>query len=237
MRSSRGFTIIEVSISLAVAGALLISAIGIFRGSQGKSQFDQAMRDVSAKLEQTADEVRNNDYPDTSRYTCSIDSTGHATLSPGSNTIGNNPYCLFLGKALQVTPGSSTINIIGILGNQTIPLNSVNDLYGANPISAPQLNQSYTLIGGTKVTSATQSAIAAPVAGFFSSPSGSQPGRAGGLPLLAKVGKDVDCVDSSTCAADLTEWDICFAGGGQTAMLKLTPSPQGVSIQVEDKKC
>jgi type II secretory pathway pseudopilin PulG len=45
-----GFTIIETMIFLAVSGALLASSLLLVSGSQNKSQFNNAVRDLNRKL-------------------------------------------------------------------------------------------------------------------------------------------------------------------------------------------
>ncbi|HUS25755.1 MAG TPA: type II secretion system protein [Nevskiaceae bacterium] len=97
---SRGFTITEVLIVLAVTGALFISAALLIAGRQNKAQFDQGIRQVQSKIQQTISDIGTGFYPNTNNFTCTAFTTG-PSLTSGATAQGANGGCIFVGKAMQ----------------------------------------------------------------------------------------------------------------------------------------
>ncbi|HEU5004979.1 MAG TPA: prepilin-type N-terminal cleavage/methylation domain-containing protein [Candidatus Saccharimonadales bacterium] len=117
---SRGYTIIEVMIVLAVTGILFSSAVLMFHGSQGRTALSQNMYDFASKLESYANEVNSGVYSGAKTYSCSI-SGGKASLSPSAGgSQGSNFDCLFLGRVIQLIPGSSKVYVYTVIGNRNI---------------------------------------------------------------------------------------------------------------------
>jgi len=115
-----GYTVIEVMIVLAVTGVLFSSAVLMFQGQQGKTSISQSLYDLASKIETYSTEVNSGVYPDSQNFTCSVDGSGHPVLSGGSGGTGTNQSCLFLGRALQIVPNSSSLYAYSVLGDRTI---------------------------------------------------------------------------------------------------------------------
>lgn len=98
--SSRGFTIVEVLIVLAVTGALFISAVVLITGRQGQTEFDTAIHDAQSQIQQTVTEVSNGFYPNLGNFSCTASVSG-PIISSGNTGQGSNTGCIFLGKAVQ----------------------------------------------------------------------------------------------------------------------------------------
>lgn len=93
-----GFTIVETLIVLAISGGMLMSVVFMVTGQQAKSQFQQAIYDVTQKLQQTIDDVANGYYP-TSNIKC-VASAG-PVITSGSSALGTNDACVLVGKVVQ----------------------------------------------------------------------------------------------------------------------------------------
>jgi len=121
MRNARGgYTVIEVMMVLAVSGALLISAAAVFRGKQGQTQFNQAMRDLDSKIQSYISDVGAGIFPEAEQYLCQLDSaTNRPHLVTGTQVAGSNQDCIFLGKAIETAVGSNKIAVYTVLGNRT----------------------------------------------------------------------------------------------------------------------
>lgn len=99
-RGSRGFTIIEVLIVLAVTGLLFASAAILIAGRQQQTEFNQAIRQVQTQIQQVINDVATGFYPSTNSFQCTAGATG-PVLVAGSAEQGANEGCIFVGKAMQ----------------------------------------------------------------------------------------------------------------------------------------
>jgi prepilin-type N-terminal cleavage/methylation domain-containing protein len=97
---SRGFTIIEVLIVLAVTGALFVSAAIMIAGRQQQTEFNQAIRQVQSQIQQVINEVAIGYYPNTNNFQCAPGASG-PVLTPGTAEQGTSSGCIFMGKAMQ----------------------------------------------------------------------------------------------------------------------------------------
>lgn len=104
---SKGFTIVEVLIVLAVTGALFLSAAIIISGRTNRTQFEQSINEITARIRVTINEVSTGFYPNMNNFQCTRN--GAATqISSGSAAQGTNADCVFLGKVIQfATQGSN----------------------------------------------------------------------------------------------------------------------------------
>ncbi len=108
-----GYTIVEVLIFLAVSGLLLISSMALISGSQGRSEFTQATRDIESQIQDILNNVSTGYYQNTNNFLC-VDSNngaagGNPLISPNStNDQGANIGCTFLGHVLQFGMESSS---------------------------------------------------------------------------------------------------------------------------------
>ena len=107
---SRGFTILETLIVLAVTGTLFFSAVALINGRQNKTQFQTAINNLQQQIQQIINETQSGYYGDNSSYNCS--SSGGLrptlTLSP-SNPSGE---CIYLGKFIQFGTSSDSSQIV-----------------------------------------------------------------------------------------------------------------------------
>jgi prepilin-type N-terminal cleavage/methylation domain-containing protein len=111
----QGYTIIEVLIVLAISASILFVAISVFAGKNNSTLFSQGMQDLASKIKVYTNQVTSGMSPDTSGYRCDT-SSGHAWFYQGS---GNTSNCLFLGKALLVSPTpANTISVYTIVGTR-----------------------------------------------------------------------------------------------------------------------
>jgi prepilin-type N-terminal cleavage/methylation domain-containing protein len=146
--ASLGFTIVEVMVVLAISGLILFSAILIFDGQQGKTEFSQAVNQFQTQIQATINDATNGYYPSNSRVECQqgtgITPNGGPQFSMSANAAqGTNLGCIFLGKVMQFAVSSSgdtsspLINIYTIVGNESVtPGSSIlaQSLNDANPV-------------------------------------------------------------------------------------------------------
>jgi len=100
---SRGFTIVEVIVVIAVTGALFMGVILMVSGKQDKARFEQAVNILRSHVETTINEVQSG-YAGGSGEGCNY--AGSTPVVGGTTGSSNN--CIFLGKALQFTTGSES---------------------------------------------------------------------------------------------------------------------------------
>lgn len=100
VRRSGGYTIIEVMMFLTITGALLASALAVFRGQQQKTQFTQGIRETETRLRTTMNEVASGYFPNSGSFTCRSLGTSIQFDTPDSDQ-GTNADCIFLGKIVQ----------------------------------------------------------------------------------------------------------------------------------------
>jgi len=116
-QASRGFTIIEVLIVLAVTGLIFLSASQLINGRQNRTEFTQAVQDIQSQIQQTSDDVINGFYPNAGDFKCQ-NSSGSLLITNGSyqNSQGTNSDCLFIGKFVQFSTSAlfTTYPIIGL---------------------------------------------------------------------------------------------------------------------------
>jgi hypothetical protein len=98
-RVSKGYTIVEVMIFLAVSAILFAATIGLINGKQAETQFNQKMRDTRSKIQDWLNDVSTGftgGNPDTQN--CII-SGGRPQVNSGAPSV--SPACIFLGKAIE----------------------------------------------------------------------------------------------------------------------------------------
>lgn len=164
----RGYTIIEVLLVLAISTTMLFSVLIIFRNQQSNSRYLQATQDLSSKIINISTAVAAGVAPDSERYGCERDARSLPLLNntAGSSLTGGRTDCVFLGRAVQVVPGSGDIYVYTILGTKvpyaqyTTPQpKTIVDQHHprlaqlANSMMA--MNDTYKLPGGAKIKSAS----------------------------------------------------------------------------------
>ncbi len=188
---SRGYTILEVMIFLAISGFMFVLAAGFVSGKQSRSEFRQGMNDINTQVQQVINDVSNGFYPSNNTFTCKDIGAGSAPqLSAGSSgTQGSNQGCIFLGKVIQFgVSGSNGLdyNTFTVAGRQYKISSSDGTLVtllaeakptavcGVTPATCPDasfdLTDRKTLQWGTRVTKIFSASIPAISAvGFFGS--------------------------------------------------------------------
>jgi len=121
-----GFTIIETLVVLAVSGALFVSVFVTMSGRQHKTEFLQATNDIQSSIQQVINEVATGYYPNNGDFSCSS-VAGNVSISNSTSAAqGTNKDCVFMGKAMQFTAGSSetqqysTFSIAGLRTAKTL---------------------------------------------------------------------------------------------------------------------
>ena len=180
-RVSDGYTIIEVLIFLAVSGFLLVVSMTFLSGRDAQTRFAASMRDAQSKFQDWL-----NDVPTGFAGGQSGNLNGDTyCVNPGSRiqikNTGNppdNPDCIYLGKAIQITDSSfatdptqaSMIYAYSIFGKRTDSSGElVNNIVDANPVpvvgippvsgSNVDFTDAYKLNGGAKVLSVKSKAV------------------------------------------------------------------------------
>ncbi|RWZ79526.1 MAG: hypothetical protein EOT04_01280 [Candidatus Chaera renei] len=111
---SRGFTVIEVIIFLAISGLmLLIAFIGTGVTIQW-TRFSDSVRSTESYLQAQYDEILNGINPRNGSQVCSRGSvsSGAPGDPPGSST------CVLMGKAVKFTNGSGILDTYYIVGSE-----------------------------------------------------------------------------------------------------------------------
>lgn len=108
LRTSGGYTIVEVMIVLAVSGALFISVVAMFSGRIASSQFRQAINTYETDVQDTISDTANGFY-DSENVSCSVNGGGNYVISSGASTPGTNRGCVFAGKFLIPVMNSGVI--------------------------------------------------------------------------------------------------------------------------------
>src|SRR5882762_7178443 len=96
-----GFTIVETMIVLAITGALLLMAMLMISGQQGKTEFTQAINDIQAQINDVINNVGTGYYAKTTDFSCSAGASGPVFNASGSTGQGSNTACVFMGRAVQ----------------------------------------------------------------------------------------------------------------------------------------
>jgi prepilin-type N-terminal cleavage/methylation domain-containing protein len=249
-RVSRGYTIVEVIIVLAVSGVILSAAILMFHGQQGKTEFTQGMRDIDSKIQNVAKDVTAS-VP-TSSQACSVpnpaDSTSRPVQSATTAPVGTNVDCIYLGNAVEATPGKDYLNIYTVLGRH-----DADSFLSANPTTMTAVTK-YPIIGGSTILSSktydfngSPSQNSSLVGIYLGMNSGDADRGSAGGPLFLRGYANSNggmCVEQgSGCGvitAQVSKWSICFESpysAGVTARLDIQPSSNGVTTQLDFGGC
>lgn len=100
-RKSRGYTIVEVMIFLAISGFMFLIAAVFVNGKQGKAEFRQSLNDINNQLQQTINDVNNGLYPWPGNLACTAPPGSPPQIQLGTSNQGGNEGCVFLGKVIQ----------------------------------------------------------------------------------------------------------------------------------------
>jgi hypothetical protein len=101
-RVSKGYTIVEVMIFLAVSLAILVASMNLISGKQSETEFNQKMRDTRSKIQDWLNDVSTGfTGGDPDSMSCTKGPGGVPFVASGSPSTA--PICIFLGKAIQFT--------------------------------------------------------------------------------------------------------------------------------------
>lgn len=102
-RVSNGYTIIEVLIFLAISAVLMTFSFNLINGKQAEAEFNQKMRDTRSQIQDWLNDVTaGHSAADTDNTQCHAGGNNPPKIDRGPGG-GNNPECIFLGKAIQFT--------------------------------------------------------------------------------------------------------------------------------------
>lgn len=106
-----GYTITELMIVLAISGAMVMMAYTSINGQKNNNEFTQAVRNFENRLTDIANDVVKGYFPNTGgNQQCDVSDAG-IDFSAGPVQQGGSRDCIFAGKALNFTEGSSTISL------------------------------------------------------------------------------------------------------------------------------
>lgn len=155
LASSRGYTIIEVMIFLAVSGFMFILAAVFINGKQAQVVYQQSMQAAGATLTNVINNVANGEYqplPDNVMCVVSGSGTPQFQVNNGDQSSqGSNGGCLFMGKVLQFGTSSDLTNYktYTVAGRQFAAGNSnlepVQTFANAMPLVAEGSNPQFDL--------------------------------------------------------------------------------------------
>jgi prepilin-type N-terminal cleavage/methylation domain-containing protein len=171
-----GFTIVEVMIVLSISAVMLVFAITAFSGKQEEANFSQAVYDLQSQLRTIANDVSSQSVPGLQQYKCTptfISGIMRPTLSAATPT---GEDCVYLGQAIQLSSGSSTLYSYPIFGLRTVwvgnsdtqvPPGNISDTHPEPAIDdtgaiIDNLKLNYTMLNGLRVVSSTLTAAGAP---------------------------------------------------------------------------
>ena len=147
---SRGFTIVEVLIFLAVSSALMVSAFTLISGSQNKASFTQSINDVQQQIDSVINNVANGYYSaGETQSKCTIVNDELKFDTNGTKvTRGSSAQCIFLGRFIAFTDGSDEYTVYNVAGRRQKDGSDVKTMAEANPTIIPDTEQKYTLKNG-----------------------------------------------------------------------------------------
>ncbi len=131
-----GFTIVEVMIVLAVTGALLAAVMLTIAGQQRRTEFTQSINEIDSKIRDIITNVSAGYYFNTNNFTCAVPiANGGPKFTLGANNQGQNPDCIFLGRAIQfaVNNDQTAFNIYNIAGERQYNGQDVTRIVDAKP--------------------------------------------------------------------------------------------------------
>jgi len=114
-KQPHGFTILEVTIFLAISGLLFASAMVLMNGKQDKTEFSTGIGQFVSQLQTILSNVTSGYYNiGEQNYSCSTSIINRPDIVPatiGTAPLGTNVGCVFVGDVIQFgVPGPSAAN-------------------------------------------------------------------------------------------------------------------------------
>lgn len=136
---TRGFTIVETMIVLAITGALFVMIAATMSGRQNTAEFNQAIQDIRTQIQQIVDQVGQGFYPNFG-FTCTAVGNNLNFALAGGGAQGVNNGCTFLGKVIQFQDSQFIVyTVVGLQCTATSPS-------CAGPATAPFQNVNPTIV-------------------------------------------------------------------------------------------
>ncbi len=160
--NKNGFTIVELMLFLAIAGALFIFGISNLLKTQNEDQFRVGLGLLKTQIQTYINNTAEGNYSLPNNYYC-LPGPNRLYISNIASGSTTSPDCMYLGSVLSFTNNnynqSWTLNVLPVFGytfknntiNQLQP-NSVN-LAQAEPITSAILNRTYNVPSGLSVYS------------------------------------------------------------------------------------
>ncbi len=159
---SRGFTIVETVIFLAVSSAMFISAMALMGGQQAKTEFRQAVGETQSRVDDVINDVATGYYSSSPSLECFnfLGTPGFRNTS--GKDSGTNPPCIFVGRAVQLGVNNNTkANLYTIAGFRQISGVNTTSLESsqakatiATETNHPELIEPFVLPAGMKIAKA-----------------------------------------------------------------------------------
>jgi type II secretory pathway pseudopilin PulG len=145
IKSSLGYTIIEVLIVLAVSGLMFIVAVNFINGKQGKAAFTQGTNEMASQIQGVIEQVTDGQFSDIP-LNCQLNGAG-IKVDPGAQSQGTNPGCVFLGKILRFhSTGDSTYAVVSLAGKRITKDGAGNSVQPSLSNVAPTVVASLTRV-------------------------------------------------------------------------------------------
>jgi type II secretory pathway pseudopilin PulG len=106
----KGYTITEVLIVISISTAMFAIVAATFGGRQEEVQFNQAIRDFEATIQDNMNDVSTGYFDNPGGITCSVAGAGSRPSigGGGGSPQGTNEDCVFVGKVMQFAPSGGT---------------------------------------------------------------------------------------------------------------------------------
>lgn len=144
--NSRGFTVIEVMIFLAISGMLLIGALMASARLFANTRFQDGMLNFESQLQRQYEQAWSGVNPRLNG------GCNNSTVTGGSDTPGTTD-CLLLGKVVVFEPNSSNTYVFKVVGTEpalppssSLPLSQILASY--DPQSVPSSQELYDVPWG-----------------------------------------------------------------------------------------
>lgn len=263
-KKTRGFTILETLIVLAVTGGLFVAIAASLSGRQQRTQFSQAVQEIQSQIQEVINEVSSGYFPSTNNFQCTATLTGPSISSAGSAEQGTNEGCIFIGKAIQFRVNGTDpeqFKIYTLAGVQRNPDGSeVTTLVQAKPkvvaapISSVDLTQNKKLLYGLTTHSMVWSNLNVPIgtvaftnslasyndAGIVSGSQKVRMAAVGATALNQTQTQAVNAINTQLQTAPIDHDQgirICFASGGtnQSGLITIGNNNRQLSVTLSIK--
>jgi hypothetical protein len=253
-RVSKGYTIVEVMIFLAISAVLFAATIGLISGKQAETEFNQKMRDTRSKIQDWLNDVSTGfpgGNPDSQSCVISGNRPQVNNTPPGASY---QPACIFLGKAIEFTTsgvGTDQLQTYSVFGCRLIGCGLTGDLPTqlSDAMPTPQtgqgggvdLTETYNLEPAmVKSVLATTAPTDSHLIGFFSSFNTEQSAIQNGNNDLNIEqfnfnggGNAINCLKlQGACGSTspLSKYTVCLTDGRRTAEIIIS-SQAGVGVE------